>query len=785
MTNAPGERLVRFGIFQLNPAARELRKHGIKVRLSGQPFTILEMLLEKPGQVVTRDDLQKHIWPADTFVDFEQGLNSAIKKLRDALGDSAETPRYVETLPRIGYRFIAPVGDMGAALSNELPATTPATSPEKSQETDERRVSRAMLLAVLGIATIAVAAIGWALVNHYGTRAVLFHEKDTVVVGSFENFTAEPTFDDALRQALIVGMRQTPFLQVLSEHRAAEILRQMGHGPEERLTAKTSVELCQRVGSKVVTEGAIRTLGTSYVLSLSAIRCDKDESIAQEQVVAGRKEDVIDALGQAAARIRAKLGESLPSLQKYNAPLEQATTSSLEALKAYGLGAERWDSGEDRGAQPYFEQAVELDPKFAMAYGALAAIHENDGEHELAKQAATKAYENKERATGVEKLLIESWYDIYVTGDIEKAARLYEIGVRDYPDNTRMLNDLGVIEASLGNYSKGAELFRAVVQRDPGSAATYGNLSTSLLALGKSEEAQQVLDEAEKKQLPLEDLQQVRYWTAFARHDSSTMQRLVEQSADEPLERAELLAEQAQTAAYEGRLNESRSSMEAAYSLMLREGDQETAATFLAQGAVRVAEFGEAAEAKRLTARALKLSRGPDVVVLAAIASARSGDAASAEKLSRELNTGYPAHTQIQKYWLPLIRAQIDIAQNEPAKAISALETATPYEMAAPSALSISSLYPAYVRGVALLRLGDAGKAATEFQKLADHPAMVLNCPLGSLAQLGLARSAAQEKQYDKAKVAYRDLLQTWQGADPNVRTLQQAKEEFAKLPAQ
>lgn len=782
MTNPPGERLVRFGIFQLNPDARELRKHGIKVRLSGQPFTILEMLLAKPGRVVTRDDLQKQIWPAHTFVDFEQGLNSAIKKLRDALGDSAETPRYIETLPKVGYRFIAPVGDVATAQRSGLPAAAGVPSPEKSKEAGERQVSRAMLLAVLGVATIAVAAISWALVNHYRTRTVPFHEKDTVVIGSFENFTAEPAFDDALRQALIVGMRQTPFLQVLSEHRSAEILRQMGHGPEERLTAKTSVELCQRVGSKVVTEGAIRTLGTSYVLSLAAIRCDKGESIAQEQVVAGRKEDVIDALGQAAARIRAKLGESLPSIQKYNAPLEQATTSSLEALKAYGFGAVRWDSGDDRGAQPYFEQAVELDPKFAMAYGALAAIHENYGEHELAKRAATKAYENRERATGVEKVLIESWYDIYVTGDIEKAARLYEIGVRDYPDNTRMLNDLGVIDASLGNYSKGAELFRAVVQRDPGSATTYGNLSTSLLALGKTEEARQVLDEAEKKQLPLEYLQQIRYWTAFARHDSSAMQRLVEQSADKPLERAELLAEQADTEAYEGRLKESRKSMEEASNLMLQEGDKESAATFLAQGAVWAAEFGNAAEARKLTARSLNHSRGPDVVVLAAVASARSGDVASAERLSRELNAVYPSHTQIQKYWLPVIRAQIQLAHGDPANATGTLEATIPYELAAPSALSISTLYPAYVRGNAFLRAGDGAKAAAEFQKLVDHPGMVLNCPLGALAQLGLARAFAREKQNDKARAAYQALLQLWQGGDADLNQLRMAREELARL---
>ena len=788
MTTLSGEKRFRFGVFEINTTARELRKHGVKVRLSGQPFMILEILLERPGQVVTREELQKRIWQEDTFVDFEQGLNGAVKKLRDALGDGAETPRYIETLPKIGYRFIAPVGELPDGQGAVTQAVSPAavsTIQLVIPTAETKPAKRPLMWIALVVIAVCVIGMSIAAVFYFRKPSAIFREKDTIVIGSFENFTAEPVFDDALRQALFVGMQQTPFLQVFSEHRTAEILRQMGHKPEERLTAKTSIELCQRVGSKVVTQGAIRSLGTNYVLDLAAVRCDNGESIAQEQVVAGRKEDVIDALGQAAARIRAKLGESLPSIEKYNAPLEQATTPSLEALKAYGLGAELWDSGGDHLAKPYFERAVELDPNFAVAYGALAAIHENDEEHELAKHFAVKAYENRDRATGVEKLLIESWYDIYALGDIEKAAHLYEIGLRDYPDNTRMLNDLGVIDSSLGNYNKGAELFREAIRLDPSSATTYGNLAVSLMALGETEEAAKILDDAEKRQLTFEYLQQVRYWLAFLRHNPAMMETLLTQIAAQPVEHAALLAEQANCEAYAGQLDAARKSMEDASSLILREGDKETAATFLAQGAVRAAEFGDVAEARQLEARAFKLSRGPDVQVLSALALAKSGDSATAEKLAEELNTTYPTHTEIQKYWLPLIQAQIALRRGDARKAVELLETTTPYEMASPSALATSTLFPAYVRGEALLSTGSGEHAAVEFQKLLDHPGMTLNYPLSPLAKLGVARSLAQEKEFTKARAAYQNLFQTWQSADPNLEVLNEAKAEFAKLPAQ
>lgn len=792
MNSSAGDRPIRFGVFEINRSARELRKHGVKVRLSGQPFAILEMLLEKPGQVITREELQKRIWPADTFVDFEQGLNGAIKKLRDAVGDSPDAPRYIETLPKIGYRFIAPVGEAPAIQQDSLRYAGPETAADRTTEpagnekaahisrTSQSRlwVAMALILVSAGIVTIVAAP-------HFRKRSPVLQERDTIVVGNFENFTSEPLFDDALRSGLVIGLQQSPFLQVLSDRRSAEILRQMGHSPEERMANKTEIELCQRVGSKVLAAGAIRNLGTSYVVDLSASRCDNGETVAQEQVVAGRKEDVIDALGQAAARIRAKLGESLPSIEKYNAPLEQATTSSIEALKAYGAGITRWDAEGDAVAAPYFERAVELDPDFAMAHGALAAIHENAGEHELARKSATRAYELRNRATGIENLLIESWYDMYVLGDVEKAAQIYEIGLRDYPGNTRALNDLGVIYASLGNYAKGVDVLREVLRQDPSSTTTYGNLATCLMALNRVGDAGKVLDDAEKRHLSSEYLQQVRYWHAFLINDDKAMQRILELSEQHPIERAVLLAEVAQTEGGAGRLQKSREAMESAAALMLRAGDREASATILAQGAVREAELEEDSAAHRLVTRALQLARGQDVAVLAAFARARIGDIAGAEKLSAELDAAYPKNTQVQKYWLPLIRAQIQLGRGNNEGALQALESARPYEMADPSALTVSTLYPVYLRAEALLRKGDGENAGTEFQKILDHPGMTLNYPVGPLAKLGLARSLAQQKEFAKSRAAYEAFFKPWQNADPGLTILRKARAEFEKLPRQ
>src|ERR1041385_3567398 len=544
-----------FGVFQISLSARELRKHGIRIRLGGQPFTILEMLLEKPGEIVTREELQARIWPADTFVDFEQGLNGAIKKLRDALSDSPENPRYVETLPRIGYRFIAPVSGNG---HQPTAIATAAESQllEKAPVVPSRSSSIYLRLAI-GTIAVVVLAIAAALYFHFRSKPPLLTNKDTIVVADFENSTKEPIFDDALHQGLIVGMEQSPFFQVLSDRKSALILKQMGRS-DARISGETAIELCERAGSKVAVQGSIGTLGTAYRIALTGYRCDNAEAIAHEQVEAKSREEVLSALNEVTTHLRTRLGESIASIQKYNAPIEQATTPSLEALKAYSLALAKSDRDGDRVAIPFFKRAIELDPNFAMAYGQLAAVYQNLGEAQLARENAIQGFAHKDRTTESERLLIESWYNIYASGDLEKAASLLEIWTRNYPPAPRVLNDLGAAYGNLGRYEKAVENLQASVRLDPTDATPYANLAASLMALNRMDEAGSVLAQAEKEKLQTDYLLGAEYWRAFLLKDSKEMDRVISLAEDVPGGRSNLLPEQANTEAYFGRFAKAR-----------------------------------------------------------------------------------------------------------------------------------------------------------------------------------------------------------------------------------
>jgi len=291
--------------------------------------------------------------------------------------------------------------------------------------------------------------------------------KDTIVLADFVNTTGEAVFDDALRQGLEIGLRQSPFVQVLSDRKVAAILTQMGRSSDARMTGHTALDVCQRTGSKVTVQGSIASLGTTYLIGLAAIRCDNGDPVANEQIEAKRKEDVVDALGRASTQLRERLGESLPSIQKYNAPLEQATTPSLEALNAYGVALSTWDKKGDEASLPFFKKAIELDPNFAMAYGALATIYHNLGESALAKENTAKAYQVRDRVTESEKATIESRYFMYVTGELEKAADAYAASIHNYPQSATPLNQLGSIDGQLGRYEQALENLRAALALDP------------------------------------------------------------------------------------------------------------------------------------------------------------------------------------------------------------------------------------------------------------------------------------------------------------------------------
>ena len=632
-----------------------------------------------------------------------------------------------------------------------------------------------MAVIVLGVLT----AAGYLFSHRTATKLT---DKDTIVLSDFDNKTGDGVFDDTLETALSISLRQSPFLNVLSDSEVAKTLQQMTRPAGAKLTPDVARELCQRAGSKAYLSGSIDSLGSEYVLGLKAVNCQNGDTLAQEQATAATKERVLDALGEAASKLRRELGESLATVQKFDVPLEQATTPSLDALNAYGTALSIWDKKGDRACLPLLQRALDLDPNFAMAYGAMATIYHNLGEEELARKNATKAYELRERVTEAERLSIESRYYLYVTGEEEKAAQVYELAVQNYPQSAGALNQLGTTAGELGRYEQAVNSLRAALTLDPTRASTYSNLATQLLALNRVEDAAAVLTEAENRKFRTEQLLQVNYLRAFLGGDRAAMQRILAQSSDVPGAQMRLLTQQANTEAYYGRFAKADELAGAAANLMQLEGDKESAATCLAEAAVREADVGNSALARARVSQAQKLLRGEDVVTLTALAAAQIGDLKQAEALGHELDEQWPKGTFVQRYWLPVIRAEVDLHQGQSSKAIADLDSAATLDFASPPPLSVTTIYPAYVRGYAYLAAGDGAKAAVEFQKLIDHSGMVLNSPLATLARLGLARAFARSGDPVKALGAYHDFLELWSEADPDMPVLREAKAEYAKL---
>ncbi|MGA7633194.1 MAG: protein kinase [Terriglobales bacterium] len=655
--------------------------------------------------------------------------------------------------------------------------STASSSPVAPAKVPARRVGTIWKLVPPIVLVVLLVAAGL----YYRSRQQSKHltGKDTVVLADFANSTGDAIFDDTLKTALSVSLRQSPFLNLLSDSQVAHTLQQMTRPANAKITPEVAREVCQRTGSKAYLAGAIGSLGSEYVLGLKAVNCQNGDTLAEEQITAKSKEKVLDALGGAASKMRGELGESLATVQKFDVPLEQATTSSLDALNAYGTALATWDKKGDRASLPFFQKALDLDPNFAMAYGGIATIYHNLGETDLARTNTTKAYELRERVTEAEKGSIEARYHQYVTGDMEKAAQVYEMWQQNYPEKPGIPNHLAPIYAELGQYDKAVDVFRQALRLDPTRANAYADFAVDLMALGRFDEAGAVLAEADKRKFQTSALAQANYWRAFARGDQEEMKRVLARASDVSEAESLLLNEHAKTEAYYGHFQKARDLSRAAAESMVNEGDKESAASCLAEASIREAEAGFVSQAHSYLAQAEKMSQGKEVQVLATLVRIQIGELKQAQKLTEELDTKYPQDTFVQKYWLPVIRAALDLRQGKGAKAIDDLEPATALELAMPSSLT---LYPAYVRGQAYLATDDASKAAAEFQKFIDHAGIVLNSPLGAIARLGRARAYARGGDSTKARYAYRDFLGLWKDADTDLPILKEAKAEYAKL---
>jgi serine/threonine protein kinase/tetratricopeptide (TPR) repeat protein len=618
-------------------------------------------------------------------------------------------------------------------------------------------------------------------------------ENDTIVLADFANSTGDAVFDDTLKTALSVSLRQSPFLNVLSDSQVAKTLQQMTRPASTKLTPEVARELCQRAGSKAYLAGSIGSLGSEYVLGLRAVNCQSGDTLGQEQVTAASKEKVLDTLGEAASKLRGELGESLATVQKFDVPLEQATTSSLEALKVYSLGEKADDEKGEAAALPYFQRAIELDPNFASGYNAVGNDYASLGEIGRASEYYTKAFQLREHASEREKLTITAAYYSNVTGELDKAAQTYQDEIEIYPRDYRAHVDLGGVYAAQAQYERATESNRQSLRLAPDNVAPYVDLGNSLISLQRFDEARQIIHEAQARKMDNYLLHDVLYGLAFLGADSAAMAEQQRWFAGKPEENFGL-ALASDTEAYGGHVAKARELTQRAVDSAIRSDSKENGGIWQANTALQQAAYGNATEARQSAAEALKLaptSQGTESE--AALAFAMMDDTRRAESLTQDLNKRFPLDTQMQSLWLPAIRAQLALDRKNPAIALDVLQAASAVELGQiPFLNNISCLYPTYVRGEAYLAAGQGGAAAAEFQKILDHSGIVWNCWTGALAHLGVARANAlqsrssQGADADAARVralaAYKDFLTLWKDADPDIPILKQAKAEYAKL---
>ena len=608
--------------------------------------------------------------------------------------------------------------------------------------------------------------------------------KDTLLLADFENKTGDAIFDGTLSQALAVQLQQSPFLSFLPVAKVQETLQMMGHSPDDPITSEIGRELCERQGLKVFVAGTIATLGSHYVLTLMAVDGHNGAVVAHEQEEVASKEEVLKALSQAATRLRKQLGESLSSIEKYDTPVDQATTHSLQALQAYTLGRKMMVvRGDFTAASQQFQRAINLDPRFAMAYASLGTAYHNLGEKNLAAESTKKSFELRARVSEREKYYIESHYYHFVTGNLEEARKVYELWAQTYPRELVPPANLGVLYQSLGQYNKALEEFREALRLAPDDALTYGNLVISYICLNRLKEALATAKEAQTKNLDSADLHLYLYEIGFLQHDAEMMAEQTKWAMGKPGQESLLQYFQANTAAYSGQLNKSVEFTRQAVASAERAGEKDRAAGAEATAALFESLFGNTAEARQLPTAATAQSIGKDGQYVAALALALAGDSSRAQEIVQVLAKRFPEDTVVQFNYLPTIRAQLALQRNDAAKAAEALQAAAPYELGLAGSTAFSTnLYAVYVRGGVYLAAKQGGPASAEFQKIVDWGGVVINEPIGALAHLGLARAYVLQEDTAKAKGAYRDFLTLWKDADPDIPILKQAKVEYAKL---
>jgi len=627
------------------------------------------------------------------------------------------------------------------------------------------------------LAGVAVALLASAAAFLYLHRKPALTEKDQILVTDFINTTGDAVFDGTLKRALAVDLEQSPFLNVFPDARTQQALRFMSKPPDTRITTEIGRQICQREGLKATLNGSIASLGSRYVITLEAVNALTGDSLASAQAEASSKEQVLEALGKAVSNLRAKLGESLASIQKFDTPIQEATTSSLEALKAFSQGQVLHAAGSDADAIPFLKRAVELDPNFAMAYATLGVCYQNLGQGEVADQSVAKAFELRERASEREKLYISTHYYDSALGEVSKTIETYDLWRQTYPRDSVPYDNLSLMYNRIGQYEKTVALEQDVLRSvDPKDIYAYQNLASAYVGLNRLDEARAILNQAAAQKLEFRPLHTIRYTMGFLQDDAATMQREADNAQGKSDENA-FVGMEARVAALQGKLQKARGLFQRAIGLSQARGRQGAAAGAEAYWALTEAEYGHAPEARAHAAEALAMGHESGPTALAAMALALAGDAQKAESLSDDLAKRYPQDTLIHAVDIPAIRAAAALSRHQPDKAIDSLRAASDYDFA-----PYAGCVAVYLRGVAYLEARQGAPGAAEFQKILDHPGVAPLVGAHNLAHLGLARAYALQSEKDKSRLAYQDFLGLWKDADPDIPLLQQAKAEYAKL---
>ena len=786
---------VRFGAFELDVRSGELRaiEPGSEepAILQEQPFRILQLLIERNGEVATREDIRRVLWPDERNVDFNHSINVAIATLRRVLNDSATEAKYIETVARRGYRLIPPPAWLSAATDpagkekgpglDREPLHVQAPTPDQAEippaDAGERKTSIwSWTWPIAGMAVLAAVTGG---VWYWKLRpAIRLAANDTVVLADISNQTSDPVFEDALNTALRVEFEQTPYLNLLGPDKVRGTMKLLGYPDAQKVTAENAREVCLRSNSVAVIASSIADAGNRFRIEISGIECRTGKTLASSAKITANRNEIVQTLGQLGEELRRKMGEPPSSVARFSKPLNVATSDSLEALQLLTTGY-RLHLERDKRAASYYLRAIDLDPKLALAYIGLGAWHSNFAEDTEAAAAETKAFELRDRLTGPTRFLAETLYYSLVTGDLERAYPVYLEWVQTFPRDVRGHINLSFCALRLGRLDRAVTEAREAVRLLP-TPATYGNLIQITINDDQIEAAKAALHEAEQQGI----VDPFRVWRHFIAFLQSNQAGMREQAAwaesTASGEAASLLYAEANAEAYSGRFQNAAEWFRRAKKKSTENEFGGIPLSLQEEFAIQEAEAGKTAAARELLPGLAAASKDRDMRLDLAMLLARVGETEKSKILANELNREYPSDTLVQSYALPVIRAAIQLQENAPAGAIESLRPTVKYELAVPD--TVNSVYPAYLRGLAYLQMGKGALAVPEFQKLIDHPGVVGRFVTGALARLQLARAEAMLGDKTSARKSYEEFLDLWKGADQELPIYRKAKIEYSKL---